>query len=326
MSVKILQNDLSFIHKTQQTYKMSNPEYDSREETTLSPHDLTYKCVHGIDTIYNMSKPLKVVNNVNGLVKIIESPEGNGARIAIKQFRDNHYGEYEEDIISEMHALEKIKGKHPSLCSIIELVADWTTHRFAIVMPFYPHDLMDVCNAERARSPVTVHRLAMNIAAGLNALHMIGVIHRDIWPDNIRVTDAGVACIIDFGSALDTTLLVCPNAPKYTNLTKLQYRAPELVADDGYYGSEIDIWSFGCVLIEMFTGQRFFAVRDNDTRCETTLRDVQELYKPPAPPAYVPLPGGWGKVKTPMTWDKKQRPTAAQVYGRLVDTLKNYNK
>ena len=305
---------------------MSIPEYDTREEMTLSLDDLTYRCVNGIDTIYNMSKPLKVVNNVNGLVKIIESPEGNGARIAIKQFHDNDYGEYEEDIISEMHALAKIKGTHPSLCSIIELVADWSSHRFAIVMPFYPHDLMDFCNDERARCPRAVHQLAIDIAAGLNALHTMGVIHRDIWPDNIRVTDAGVACIIDFGSALDTTLLTDPRAPKYTSLTKLQYRAPELVADDGYYGSEIDIWSFGCVLIEMFTGARFFEVRDNDTRGETTLRDVQELYKPPAPPAYVPLPGGWGKVKTPMTWDKKQRPTAAQVHGRLVDTLKNYNK
>ena len=113
--------------------------------------------------------------------------------------------------------------------------------------------------------------LAGQIAAGLEAAHETGMIHRDLKPANIRVTPDDAAKVLDFGLAKGSPdsglsdashgLSMSPTiaAPTMAGviLGTAAYMSPEQ-ARGRKLDRRTDIWSFGCVLYEMLTGQAAF--------------------------------------------------------------------
>jgi serine/threonine protein kinase len=102
---------------------------------------------------------------------------------------------------------------------------------------------------------------------GLKFMHGKGVIHRDIKGGNILISREGVVKFCDFGLARDFN----PQQGSYNfgentegtkklNLTPRVvtrwYRSPELLLDDTHYTTAIDIWSVGCVFVELLTEGR----------------------------------------------------------------------
>jgi non-specific serine/threonine protein kinase len=97
--------------------------------------------------------------------------------------------------------------------------------------------------------------LACQIAAGLRSAHAKGLIHRDLKPENIKVTDDGQVKILDFGLA---KIVSTDSVDRDGNIEgTLYYLSPEqLTGEQLTYSS--DIFSYGVVLYEMFTGSRPF--------------------------------------------------------------------
>ena len=89
---------------------------------------------------------------------------------------------------------------------------------------------------------------------GLKQLREEKIMHCDLKPENILLKEAGRTGIkiIDFGSACFKGKTI------YTYIQSRFYRAPEIILGMKY-GPEIDMWSLGCILAELYNGLPLFA-------------------------------------------------------------------
>jgi serine/threonine protein kinase len=97
-------------------------------------------------------------------------------------------------------------------------------------------------------------RILRQIAAGLEAAHASGVIHRDMKPENVLIDAAGMARVTDFGLALPmhagTTRLTLSG----TAVGTVDYMAPEQIKG-GEADARLDVFALGVMAYEMLTGQ-----------------------------------------------------------------------
>lgn len=97
-----------------------------------------------------------------------------------------------------------------------------------------------------------VLEIGLAIARGLEAAHEVGVIHRDLKPDNVLMSRDGRVAVTDFGIASLTTEASATQTTSFVG-TPL-YMAPEQVDRSRALDARTDLYAFGAVLYEMVTG------------------------------------------------------------------------
>ena len=105
----------------------------------------------------------------------------------------------------------------------------------------------------RSLNPLSYKEIALimqQILLGLDFIHSKNITHRDLKPENIVIDPNTLKVkICDFGSAKKIT-----NNKNTPYIVSRYYRAPELIFCNSKYNSAIDIWSAGCIFIELFAG------------------------------------------------------------------------
>jgi TolB-like protein/Tfp pilus assembly protein PilF len=143
---------------------------------------------------------------------------------------------------------------HTNVCNIHE-VGETDDGRMFIVMTRYTGETL---KDRIARGPLQIDDaldIAGQITAGLSKAHAQGIVHRDIKPGNVFITEDGVAKILDFGLARiagESRL-----TKTGTTVGTVAYMSPEQV-DGRDVDARSDVWSVGAVLYEMLTGQAPF--------------------------------------------------------------------
>jgi serine/threonine protein kinase len=100
-------------------------------------------------------------------------------------------------------------------------------------------------------------RIIDEVAAGLDAVHSAGLVHRDMKPANVLLKEDGTACITDFGLARDTMSDRRFTRPGQT-LGSMPYMSPEQV-ESLEVGPYTDVYALGCITYECFVGVTPFA-------------------------------------------------------------------
>ncbi|XP_020084117.1 probable serine/threonine-protein kinase At1g54610 [Ananas comosus] len=153
------------------------------------------------------------------------------------------------------------------------------------------------------------------LLSGLEHCHNRGILHRDIKSSNLLLSKEGILKIADFGlaTAYDPENM----QPMTSQVVTLWYRPPELLLGATYYGVGVDLWSVGCILAELLTGEPIFPGR-------TEVEQLHKIFKL----CGTPSEDYWTKLKLPQTTFKpyercisekfKDLPPSALA---LVDTL-----
>lgn len=117
--------------------------------------------------------------------------------------------------------------------------------------------------------------IAIQIAKALECAHRNNIIHRDIKPHNILVTEDGVVKVTDFGIAKAATSVTMTNTSKV--MGSAHYFSPEQ-AKGSFVDFRSDIYSLGIVLYEMVAGRVPF---DAESPVSVALKHIQEPVVPP---------------------------------------------
>jgi serine/threonine protein kinase len=181
--------------------------------------------------------------------------------VAIKVIREDgdRTGTFRERFAREAEAMASLD--HPNIVPVRDFFVSGETA--CLVM-----GLIDGGSLEgRGAVPLEVAlRISAEILDGLNAAHQQGVIHRDIKPSNILLDQRGHPYITDFGIALVAgTERITRLSKSGTAVGTPEYMSPEQITTPDDIDHRTDVYSFGCVLYEMLTGQPPFGSRDDGT-------------------------------------------------------------
>ncbi|NLY92152.1 MAG: serine/threonine protein kinase, partial [Firmicutes bacterium] len=140
---------------------------------------------------------------------------------------------------------------HPNVVNIFDVGQDGDIHY--IVMEYIAgRNLKELIKAEAPLPLNQALRITLQISDALRHAHEHNIIHRDIKPHNILMTEEGMVKVTDFGIARAVT------ASGYTQtgvvMGSVQYFSPEQ-AKGLPVGPQSDLYSLGCILYEMLTGE-----------------------------------------------------------------------
>ncbi|QYB07337.1 protein kinase [Rhodococcus sp. USK10] len=159
----------------------------------------------------------------------------------------------------EQRAMGRMTG-HPNIVNILQVGATASGLPY-IVMPYHPQDSLDALIRRRGPLPLAeALRLGVKMAGAVETAHRLGILHRDVKPANILLSDYGEPELTDFGIAhisggFETATGVVTGSPAYT--------APEVLAGDPP-SPAADVYGLGATLFSALTGHAAFERRSGE--------------------------------------------------------------
>jgi serine/threonine protein kinase len=209
-----------------------------------------------------------------------------GREVAVKLLRPQYSADPGFAARFKQEARAAASLSHPNIVSVHDYGTDPDGETQFIVMQLVEgQNLADILHHRGHLSIDDSVRVAVGVAAALEAAHRRGIVHRDVKPGNILITDDGDVKVTDFGIA--RAVSEASMTVTGTTLGSVHYFSPEQARGDEVTGRS-DVYSLGIVLYEMLTGRRPF---EGDSAAGVALKRLTE--PPPRPMVDgQPLPPG----------------------------------
>ncbi len=194
--------------------------------------------------------------------------------VAVKVLTSDTAQEKRERFVREQRAMGRLTG-HPNIVNVLQVGVTDSGASY-IVMPYYPQGSMD--EAIRRHGPLGISealRLGVKLAGALEAAHHLGIVHRDVKPANVLLSDYGEPALTDFGIArirggFETATGIVTGSPAFT--------APEVLGG-ATPSPASDIYGLAATLFCAVTGHAAFERRSGEQLVAQFIRITNE----PAP-------------------------------------------
>jgi serine/threonine protein kinase len=207
----------------------------------------------------------------------------SGALVAIKKLRLDGMSEgVPATTIREITLLQELK--HPFVVNLISVLSG--KRRVYLIFELLAKDLrMAIVDLARNRQTLafsTIKRYTKQMLTALWYSHNQRVVHRDLKPGNILVSEDGRCVkVADYGLARSFEM----ELTTYTHeVVTLWYRAPELLLGERHYTPAVDVFSVGCILAEMVNGRPAF-------RGDSDMAQLQKYFQALGTPTEATWPG-----------------------------------
>ena len=172
------------------------------------------------------------------------------------------------------------KLNHPNIVAALDVGRHGDTHYF--IMEYVEgHTVYEHLVKEGPYSEAEALAIAIQVAQALNHAHKAGLIHRDVKPKNILITNDGVAKLADMGLARAVSDREAAEAEAGKAFGTPYYIAPEQIRGKVNIDLRADIYSFGCTLFHMVTGRVPFEGPDISSIL------LKHLDEPAVPPDHI---------------------------------------
>ena len=163
---------------------------------------------------------------------------------------------------------------HPNIVSIYDVGNEGEIH-YIVMELVQGKTLKEIITDDGILPWKWTVNIAIQIASALEVAHRNNIVHRDIKPHNIIITENGTAKVTDFGiaKAVSNSTITSFGA----TIGSVHYFSPEH-ARGGYTDAKSDLYSLGVVMYEMLTGKVPF---DADTPVSVALKHIQEVAPEP---------------------------------------------
>lgn len=187
-----------------------------------------------------------------------------------------------KELCDNTDIVEKFKGEATAIATlsdnnIVNILDVGTQDNINYIVMEYVNGktLKDIIKQVGKMNYETAISVAIQIAKALDCAHRNKIIHRDIKPQNILVTEDGIMKVTDFGIAKSSNSSTITNTS--TIMGSAHYLSPEQ-AKGSFIDCRTDLYSLGVVLYEMVTGTLPF---EADTAVTIALKHLQEEIIPP---------------------------------------------
>src|SRR3954449_8541965 len=223
--------------------------------------------------------------------------------------------EFAARFVAEARAAAKLS--HPNVVAVFDQGNDDGT--VFLAMELIPgHTLRDTIGKEAPLSTARALALLEPMVSALAAAHRAGLVHRDVKPENVLISDDGRVKVADFGLAKAVSATTQHTATGVL-IGTVSYVAPELVVE-GRSDARADVYAVGVILYELLTGKK---PHEGETPIQVAYKHVHEDVPPPSRrvpgiPDYVDA-----LVSRATARDREQRPADA---GVLLHHLRRVNQ
>ncbi|KMY97377.1 cyclin-dependent kinase 14 isoform X4 [Drosophila erecta] len=178
-------------------------------------------------------------------------------RVALKEIRLQEEEGAPFTAIREASLLKELK--HSNIVTLHDIVH--TRETLTFVFEYVNTDLSQYMEKHPGGLDHRNVRLFLfQLLRGLSYCHKRRVLHRDVKPQNLLISDCGELKLADFGLARAKSV---PSHTYSHEVVTLWYRPPDVLLGSTEYSTSLDMWGVGCIFVEMVTGMPTFpGIRD----------------------------------------------------------------
>ena len=246
-----------------------------------------------MEKLYNnkYTKVSKIGGGSFGAVYLVKEKD-TGKLYAMKKFYLDNLGnggaKKQYEILS--------KFNHENIHKVIDMFIAPNKNQY-LITPYIQNNLYDYVSKKLPEK--AIKQIIYQIISGINYLHSLKFIHRDIKPDNILISSEGKIVLTDFDLCRQESK--GKDDPMTRTAVTLYYRAPEIFFGDSFYTNKIDIWSIGCVFAELIIGKPLFKANNELGTLSNIIENIGCPNEENWPgvsqlPNYLPFTGGEFKL------------------------------